>query len=194
MDSTSLSSIKNKPSGTDKRPKNSVPNGLWIVQYCVEHRAVILVIGSNKGWKQKVNIGKENNQNFTGIPHDQLKQLVTYKAWKAGIQVIEQEESYTSRADVTAGDFIPVYGEENGVKYHFSGRRVKRGLYRCSLGYCINADCNGAANILRKAIPSAWEGTADFHFLAYPEPVGFQKLNPHPIPKRTLQKNANRRK
>jgi putative transposase len=31
-----------------------------------------------------------------------------------------------------------------------SGKRVKRGLYRAGNGWEINADCNGAANIIRK--------------------------------------------
>ena len=91
------------------------------------------------------------------------------------IRIMEQEESYTSKADITAMDFIPVYGRENG-NVGFSGKRIKRGLYSCSAGYAVNADCNGAANILRKAVPDAWEGTEDFRFLATPEKAGFKDL------------------
>ena len=80
--------------------------------------------------------------------------MILYKALCAGISVIEQEESYTSRADVTAGDAMPVYGKEKALPV-FSGKRLERGLYLCNHGYCINADCNGAANILRKAFPQA---------------------------------------
>ena len=72
---------------------------------------------------------------------------------------------------------MPVYGKEKSRPV-FSGRRVERGLYLCKTGYCINADCNGAANILRKAIPVAWSGMKDFHFLGSPESVDFKKLNP----------------
>ena len=72
-------------------------------------------------------------------------------------------------------DFIPIYGRENG-NVGFSGKRIKRGLYSCSAGYAVNADCNGAANILRKAVPDAWEGTEDFRFLATPETAGFKDL------------------
>ena len=75
--------------------------------------------------------------------------MISYKALVAGIEVIWQEESYTSKADCTAGDLIPVYGKERTHPV-FSGRRIERGLYLCKAGYCINADCNGAANILRK--------------------------------------------
>ena len=75
--------------------------------------------------------------------------MISYKALIAGIEVVWQEESYTSKADCTAGDLIPVYGKERTHPV-FSGRRIERGLYLCKAGYCINADCNGAANILRK--------------------------------------------
>ena len=71
----------------------------------------------------------------------------------------------------------------------FSGRRIERGLYSCKEGYCINADCNGAANILRKAIPDAWKDVSDFHFLATPESIGFAMLNPADSHKRHKQHN-----
>ena len=146
-----------------------------IVRYCVEHGIGTVVMGVNRGWKQESDMGKVNNQNFTGIPHDRLKKMIMYKAAREGIRIIEQEESYTSKADITAMDPMPVYGREDG-KAQFSGSRKKRGLYACSAGYTINADCNGAANILRKAVPDAWEGTEDFRFLSAPETAGFKYL------------------
>ena len=146
-----------------------------IVRYCAEHGVGTIVMGVNRGWKQGSDMGKVNNQNFTGVPHDRLRKMIMYKAARKGIRIMEQEESYTSKADITAMDFIPVYGRENG-NVEFSGRRIKRGLYACSAGYSVNADCNGAANILRKAVPDAWEGTGDFRFLATPETAGFKDL------------------
>ena len=146
-----------------------------IVRYCAEHDVGTIVMGVNRGWKQGSDMGKVNNQNVTGIPHDRLRKMIMYKAAREGIRIMEQEESYTSKADITAMDFIPVYGRENG-NVEFSGRRIKRGLYACSAGYSVNADCNGAANILRKAVPDAWEGTEDFRFLATPETAGFKDL------------------
>ena len=134
-----------------------------------------LVLGVNKFWKQHSNMGKVNNQKFVSIPHNQLRWMISYKAMTAGITVIEQEESYTSKADITAKDFIPVYGNETGRPV-FSGRRIERGYYLCSLGYCINADCNGAANILRKAFPDIWDKVSDFRFLAMPETIRFHHL------------------
>lgn len=147
-----------------------------IIEFCLNHNVGTIVIGSNKNWKQKNDIGKVNNQNFNSIPHYKLKQMIQYKAENYGIRVIEQEESYTSKADVTAKDIIPVYGETK-VKPVFSGKRIERGLYFCSKGYCINADCNGAANILRKAFPDIWDNVSDFHFLACPTSMNFKSLN-----------------
>lgn len=135
------------------------------------------MIGVNKLWKQNTNMGKKNNQKFVSIPHYRLRQMIEYKALRAGIDVVEQEESYTSKADVTASDFMPVYGKVK-ARPVFSGRRIERGMYLCRDGYCINADCNGAANILRKAVPDAWKGFKDFHFLATPASRGFHQLNP----------------
>lgn len=110
-----------------------------IVRYCVEHGAGTVVMGVNRGWKQEARMGKVNNQNFTGIPHDRLKKMIMYKAAREGIRIIEQEESYTSKADITAMDPMPVYGREDG-KAVFSGSRKTRGLYACSAGYIVNAD------------------------------------------------------
>ena len=152
-----------------------------ITNYCIKHHAGTLVLGENKLWKQDCDMGSQNNQNFVSMPIGLLKQMIIYKASDAGIKIITQEESYTSRADITAMDYIPVYGtdDENAA---FSGRRITRSLYRCSNGMIINADCNGAANIMRKAIPDAWNGITDFSFLASPEVSGFHELNPLGIP------------
>ena len=148
-----------------------------IVRFCVRHEAGTIVIGTNPLWKQKTGMGTRENRKFAGIPHAVLRWMITYKAQAAGITVVLQEESYTSRADVTSGDAMPVYGKEGGIEAAFSGRRIGRGLYRCADGTLINADCNGAANILRKAFPEAWEGTEDYRFLAHPESASFRTLN-----------------
>lgn len=148
-----------------------------IIHYCLEHKIGTLVLGVNKLWKQKTEMGKQNNQSFVSMPIALLRGLITYKALNAGIKIVEQEESYTSKADVTAGDTIPTYGVDD-EKAVFSGNRQGRGLYRCHDGKLINADCNGAANILRKAFPDIWKDTTDFGFLATPAVVGFHQLNP----------------
>ena len=147
-----------------------------IVNYCIEHNAGTLVLGVNKLWKQHSSIGRSSNQNFVSMPITILHKMITYKAERAGIKVIEQEESYTSKADIVAQDYIPVYGKDD-YNASFSGKRIKRGLYRCSNKLIINADCNGAANIMRKAIPEAWKGITDFAFISNPIVYGYKKVN-----------------
>ena len=148
-----------------------------IIRFCREHEVGTIVIGTNPLWKQKSKMDAVRNQNFEGIPHAALRWMITYKAQTAGIRVVLQEESYTSKADVTTRDRMPVYGKEGEKEEVFSGKRVGRGRYRCADGSLINADCNGAANILRKAFPDAWDGTDDFRFLAYPGSISFRTLN-----------------
>lgn len=123
----------------------------YIINYCVKHEIGTLVLGSNNGWKQKCNIGKTNTQNFIQIPHNRLYNMIQYKAEAEGIQVILQEESYTSKASYLDKDAIPTYDpEEENKKYSFSGKRIHRGLYNSADGISLNADVNGAANIYRK--------------------------------------------
>ena len=123
-----------------------------LMEWCRSHEVGYLVLGSNKFWKQESNMGKCNNQNFVSIPFEMLKTMIELKSNEYGITVIRQEESYTSKASFLDLDFIPTYSkEEPCTKYHFSGRRIHRGLYKSKDGTLMNADINGAANILRKA-------------------------------------------
>ena len=123
-----------------------------LMEWCRSHKIGYLVLGSNKFWKQESNMGKCNNQNFVSIPFEMLKSMIESKSNEYGITVIRQEESYTSKASFLDLDFIPTYSKEDpDKKYHFSGRRIHRGLYKSKDGTLMNADINGAANILRKA-------------------------------------------
>src|SRR5215469_7810923 len=83
--------------------------------------------------------------------------MLTYKAELVGIRVEVTEESYTSQASFLDGDPLPVYNPSNKTTYTFSGKRVARGLYRASNGREINADSNGAYNIIRKVAPDAFQ-------------------------------------
>lgn len=116
-----------------------------IVNHLTENRIGNLVVGYNTGWKQSVNIGKRNNQKFVQIPFARLASYLKYKCEMAGIRFIENEESYTSKCDALAK-------EEIGKHESYLGKRVKRGLFRSSTGRYINADVNGAVNILRKVV------------------------------------------
>ncbi|MEG3858515.1 transposase [Microcoleus sp. herbarium12] len=126
-----------------------------IVDILVAQQIGTLVIGKNAQWKTDINIGKQTNQNFVSIPHARLIEMLEYKAFLVGIKVIVQEESFTSKANFIGLDSIPVYGKTE-KKPVFTGKRIKRGLYKTSTGQLINSDVNGSFNILRKAIPNAF--------------------------------------
>ena len=110
-------------------------------------------IGKNQGWKQEISLGKKTNQSFTQIPFNAFIFQLTYKCLLKGITVIEQEESYTSKASFLDEDEIPVYKDVQ-TKPQFSGKRISRGLYQSKGGSVLNADVNGSYNILVKGLLS----------------------------------------
>ena len=126
-----------------------------IVNEAVKNKVSKIFIGNNVGWKNEINIGRRNNQNFVNIPHTKLINQLLYKGLLNGIDVIVIEESYTSKASFFDKDKLPIYGEFDSHK--FSGKRVKRGLYRDSKGNLWNADLNGAGNIMRKCSNKAYK-------------------------------------
>lgn len=121
-----------------------------LIEILRSERISKLVVGYNKGWKQNINIGSKNNQNFVNIPFRKILDILRYKLEDNGIEYKEQEESYTSKASYLDNDDIPIYKEEK-EEIKFSGRRIKRGLYMTKKGKIINADLNGALNILKKS-------------------------------------------
>ena len=122
-----------------------------IVNYCLNNDIGKLVLGYNEDFQRNSNIGSINNQNFVNIPYGKLRDKLIYLCKLYGIEFKLQEESYTSKASFFDRDEIPIYDKENLQEYIFSGKRIKRGLYQTSTGKLINADCNGALNILRKS-------------------------------------------
>jgi putative transposase len=129
-----------------------------VIDLLVEEGIGVLVIGKNDNWKQGANMGKRTNQNFVSIPHTRFIQMLAYKAQLAGITVEITEESYTSKASLLDLDPLPVYdpNNDNDTAHTFSGKRVKRGLYRAADGRVLNADINGSGNIIRKVAPDAF--------------------------------------
>ena len=121
----------------------------YIVELMDEREVSKLIIGNNGGWKQGIKLGKRINQNFVNIPYKKIIDQIIYKCQMKGIEVIVREESYTSKASFLDYDYIPTINEDDKVK-DFSGGRVKRGLYRTNKGKRINADVNGAYNIMAK--------------------------------------------
>lgn len=115
----------------------------YIVNQLVSNEITTLVIGYNKGWKQDINLSKVNNQNFTQIPFLRFVEMLEYKCGLMGIQVVRQEESYTSKCSFI--DNEPIRKQKE-----YRGSRVKRGLFKSNGGKLINADANGSYNILKK--------------------------------------------
>ena len=124
-----------------------------IVDYTLNCGANTIVIGKNENWKRSIHLGKRINQNFIGIPHNRMIEILKYKANLKGITVITTSESYTSQTSFLDEE-EPC--KENG-NYHRklkhlspSNRRVRRGLFQSNSGVLINADVNGAYQIIRK--------------------------------------------
>jgi putative transposase len=121
----------------------------FIINYCLNHGIGNIIFGWGQGIKTNANLGRQNNQNFVAIPTSRLKNRIRELALAAGIIFAETEEAYSSKSSFLDNDLVPKYGEKP-MKYKFSGRRIKRGLYRSAKGILVNADLNGAGSILRK--------------------------------------------
>ncbi len=120
-----------------------------VLNHCLEHGIGTVVFGWNKDQRQQCNMGAKTNQMFVQIPTARLKERIAQLCEQYGIQFVETEESYTSQASFLDNDFLPTFGEKPD-SWKSSGKKTKRGLFRTALNWYINADCNGAANILRK--------------------------------------------
>ncbi len=116
-----------------------------IIEYCEKHKIEKIIVGDGKGWKQEVNLGKQNNQTFMAIPFDKLKQKLKNKCEYHEIQFKLVDEAYTSKCSA-------LDNEEVGKHKRYKGKRIKRGLFKTSNGTLINADVNGALNIARKEV------------------------------------------
>lgn len=121
-----------------------------VVNQLVSSRVSTLVIGYNKEWKQEAAMSRKNNQNFVQIPHQKFIEMIRYKCQLEGIKVILQEESYTSKCSFIDSETIERHEA-------YKGARIKRGLFRTADGHLFNADVNGSLNILRKAVPNAFD-------------------------------------
>jgi len=120
-----------------------------IVNHCLDNRIGVIVFGWNQRQKDGSNMGTRNNQTFVQIPTGRLKTRLQQLCEVVGMQFIETEESYTSKASFLDHDFLPTFGAKP-ASWKPSGKREKRGQYKTAHGFLINADCNGAANIISK--------------------------------------------
>ena len=136
----------------------------FIVNHCLDNGIGTVVFGWNEGIKDGADMGRKNNQEFVQIPTARLKQRIKELCQSHGIQLVETEESYTSLASFLDRDVLPTFGEKL-EGWEPSGKRVKSlrhspggslraksaaRMYHTVTGLLINADCNAAANILRK--------------------------------------------
>ena len=122
-----------------------------IINYCLENNIGTLVCGYNETFQRNSNIGKANNQTFVNIPFGKLREKLEYLCKLYSLRFVEQEESYTSKSSFFDMDILPKFEADKPQTYSFLGKRIKRGLYQTSKGYILNADVNGALNILRKS-------------------------------------------
>ena len=152
----------------------------FIIDYCVRHNIGTIVIGYNPEWKQKINLGKKTNQNFVQIPFYQMIKMINYKAEEIGIDIKEQEESHTSKCS---------FLDDESIEHHdvYVGKRISRGLFRSSIGKMINADVQGALNIIKKAIPKTFSKKFDTKVDGI-EDVGLHPLRINPL---SINRNVN---
>ena len=127
----------------------------FLAEYFDEMSLEKVFVGKNDNWKSRVSLSKKVNQRFVQIPYNKFISQLKYKCALRGIQV-EQEESYTSKASFVDCDKIPVW-KNDGKKYSFSGKRIKRGMYKAKYGTIINADVNGSYNIMVKGLNNLGE-------------------------------------
>lgn len=121
----------------------------YVIDKACEDGVSVIVIGNNKGWKQKSEMSKRVNQSFIQIPHSRLIEMIQYKAAECGISVVLTEESYTSGTS-----FLD---NEEPIKNNYrKERRIHRGLFQSNTGKIINADVNGSLQILKKVFPNAY--------------------------------------
>lgn len=122
-----------------------------VIDYCVANDIGTLVVGYNETFQRSSKIGKQNNQNFVNISYGRLRSKLKYLCELNSIVFEKQEESYTSKASFWDRDDIPVYNADNPKEYQFSGSRIHRGLYETAGGKTVNADVDGALNIMKKS-------------------------------------------
>ena len=120
-----------------------------VINHCIERGIGTVVFGWNMRQKDGAKMGAKTNQKFVSIPTARLKDRIAQLCEQHGLRFVETEESYTSKASFLDDDFLPTIGAKPD-SWEPSGKRIKRGLYRMGANHYINADCNGASNILRE--------------------------------------------
>ena len=100
-----------------------------------------IIVGDLTDIRDGKNWGDSGNQQFHKWPFDKIIKMITYKARLKGIRVVKESEDYTSQTCCICSTIC-------------KSNRVYRGLYVCNqCGAVINADVNGAINILKRYLP-----------------------------------------
>jgi len=182
-----------------------------VVKTCIEHGISSVVVGDVVKSLNQINLGKRTNQNFVNLALGQFVKKLSYKLGSHGIDLVVADESYSSKASFIDGDSMPKrYNPKAKQKRIFSGKRVKRGLYKSSDGTLVNADVNGAFNILIKTdseenvfAPQKHFPLNDFSFSKLVEKVGAsikewlhpaKRIRPLPTKKQQFWINLKRRR
>ncbi|MGK7917913.1 MAG: IS200/IS605 family accessory protein TnpB-related protein, partial [Prochloraceae cyanobacterium] len=182
-DKQGIKHLTKKEAWLSYRRKNQVNDYLnkasrHIINFCLSRKIGTVIVGYNPTLKQNSNMGKRNNQNFVQIPIFTLRSKLESLCERYGLNYIEQEESYTSKASAIDRDDIPAYNADNPSKRKFSGRRVKLGLYKSKDGHLVNADCNGSLNI---GFKSKHEGFSRVSRVCLTQPVRVNVLQESPV-------------
>ena len=119
-----------------------------IIDLAIERGCNTIIVGKNDGWKHESKMSKKVNQSFVQIPHAVLINMLEYKCEKHGLNFFAPNESHTSKTS-WLDDEVPQHHED------YAGKRVKRGLFKSANGLFVNADVNGALQIIRKVCPKA---------------------------------------
>lgn len=133
----------------------------YLIELALDVKSKTIAFVRNPGWKQKVKMGKRNNQNFVQIPHKKLIDMTRYKGVEYGINVIDDTEEYTSKCSFLDSESIEFHTE-------YKGKRTHRGMFEASKGFRINADVNGSYNFLRKVVDKVLKNKTKFDYV-YPK-------------------------
>ena len=113
----------------------------WIAEYCRKEDIRCVVVGDIRNIRKEKDMGHKTNQKLHSLPYNRLYIMLEYKLKRYGIQLIKQEESYTSQCSPLSPEVSKRYAE--------ASNRKERGMYVTD-GVRYNADAVGAFNILRK--------------------------------------------
>lgn len=119
------------------------------IERCLANNVGIVGFGWNSGFKDAIKLGRKSNQSFTQLPLAKLRDAIKNLCILNNILFYEIDESYSSKSSFLDGDLLPLYGAKP-ISYKFSGRRIRRGLYKSQFGICVNADIHGAVNLIRR--------------------------------------------